>query len=79
MRKMSPLQWLLLLPAFLLLLLCLGLSALVLAFSPPFVSVVAGGVVLVSVLWFLLVRRRGSGPVSEAGLIGRQSSKDGLL
>jgi hypothetical protein len=79
MKNMSVLQWLLLLPALLLFLLSLGLCLLVLSFMPPLVGWAAAGVVVVVVVWFILVRSRGAGPVSEAGLIGRQSSKDGLL
>ena len=69
----------LLLPALLVLLLCLAMASAVLTFAPPLVSAVAGVLLLVVLVWFVLVRRRGAGIASEASLIGRQSSKDGLL
>jgi len=79
MKSRSWLRWLLLLPAALLLALSLGLTFLVLSFTPPLVAAAAWGVVLVLAVWLVLVRRGGAVQSSESGLMGRQSSKDGLL
>jgi membrane protein implicated in regulation of membrane protease activity len=58
----------------------LGLIVLVLQSAPPFVSTVALVVFALVVCWFLFVRRRGNNTVvSESSLLGRQSSKEGLL
>lgn len=60
------------------LLLC-GVMFLVLSVAPPGVSVAALCLLVVVGLWLVLRPRAGSGVVSEASLMGRQSSKDGLL
>jgi hypothetical protein len=79
MRKPSLLHWILFFPALLLLLLCLGVTALVLALAPPAVSGVAVGLLVVCGAWFFLARRRGSSTLTEGSLMGSQSSKEGLL
>jgi len=76
--KLSIFQWLLLLPAFLLLLLSLALCGLVLMFAPPEVTAVSFGLFVVVGVWFVMVRRRGTSSGSENSLL-RQSSKEGLL
>lgn len=79
MKSLSLFQWLLLLPAFLLLLLSLALVGLVLMFAPPVITAVAFGLFAVVLLWFFLARRGGTSIPSEASIMGRQSSRDGLL
>jgi membrane protein implicated in regulation of membrane protease activity len=79
---MSRRLWLVLLvpPAVIACLLSLSILGLILAFLPPVVSWVAFAVLVVALVWFFLVRRRGSVvPGSEFSLLGRQSSKEGLL
>ena len=78
MKQLTIFQWLLLLPAFLLLLVCLGLCALVLMYAPPAVTVAALGLFAVVLVWFFLTRRRGTSSASEHSML-RQSSKEGLL
>jgi uncharacterized membrane protein YesL len=78
MKKLSLFQWLLLLPAFLLLLVSLAVSGLVLMFAPPVVSWVAGGLLAVVLVWFFFARSRGTSGASEYSFL-RQSSKEGLL
>lgn len=79
MKKLSLLSWLLLLPAFLLLLVSLAVCGLILSIAPPVVSGMAVAVLAVAAVWFFLVRRRGAGAATESGLMGRQASKEGLL
>ena len=49
-----------------------------LALFPPVVSTVALSIMAVFGIW-LFMRKRSKGPVSETSLLGRQSTKDGLL
>lgn len=70
-------RWLLLLPLLGVALIFLSLSLLVLSLVPPLVGWISFAVVVVVVVWVFC--RRGSGAVSEGSLMGRQSSKEGLL
>lgn len=80
MTKHSLFYWLMLPPAVLLCLLSLGLAGFLLAHAPAIVVWVAFALLAVGILWFFLVRRRGSVLTgSESSLLGRQSSKEGLL
>lgn len=79
--KLGLLYVLLVPPALVLSLASLALVGLLLSQLPPVVSWVAGVMVVLGVAW-LIVRRRGSSSFvagSESSLMGRQSSKDGLL
>jgi len=80
MKKLNLFTLLLLLPGVLLLLLFMCLFFLALSFFPPYISVIALGIIALIVLWWKF-GRRGSKEIlnSEAGLMGRQSSKEGLL
>lgn len=55
-----------------------GFMLLVLSFAPPVTSLVALGILALGAVWFFFLRR-SAGPVSEASLMGRQSSTEGLL
>lgn len=79
MKKMSLLHWLLLPPAVLLFGFSLAGVGFILSYSPPLVVGVGVLVLVVIAVWFVLVRRHGPAAGSEAALMGRQSSKDGLL
>ena len=71
---------LLLPPALLLALASVAVLLFVLSLFPPLVSWVAVLLAAAGLAWFFLVRRRGSVlPGSESSLMGRQSSKEGLL
>lgn len=59
--------------------LLLGFMGLVLSISPPLTSAVAVGILALAAVWFFVVRRKSAGAVSEASLMGRQTSKEGLL
>jgi hypothetical protein len=56
-----------------------GFMLLVISLAPPMVSGVSLAVLAVAGLWFFLHRRAAAGVVSEASLMGRQSSTEGLL
>lgn len=75
------LVFLLMIPAALLIAGMLGLSFFILHFFPPFVTWVAVCMMVVVGAWLLFSRRGASSIIagSEASMIGRQSSKDGLL
>lgn len=80
MRKPGLLFWLLLPAAVLLGLVSVGILVLLVQFIPPHVTGVAVAVLTLGLLWFLFARRRGQVLTgSEATLMGRQSSKEGLL
>jgi len=80
MKRPGIFFWLLLPPALLLCGVSLTLFLLVVQFIPAHVTWVAVGLGVVIVLWFFLVRRRGDVLAgSESSLMGRQSSKEGLL
>jgi hypothetical protein len=70
--------FLLLFPGLVLCLLLAGVFFFALAVLPPWVSAVAMVVMAVFVLW-LFMRKKSSGPATEGVLMGRQTSKDGLL
>lgn len=70
--------FLLVLPGLVLCAFLAGIFFFALAFLPPWVSTVALCAIALFVLW-LFMRRKSTGPVSELSLMGRQSSKDGLL
>lgn len=80
--KVSRWVLVLLLPAAAVALLLLAaVVGLVLTVAPPAVSAVALGILALLTLW-VLFGRRGSSTIlagSEASLMGRQSSKEGLL
>lgn len=68
-------------PALLLCLVSFGVLWSLLSLFPPVVSVVAGILLAVAIAWWIVGRRQSSTLVvgSETSLMGRQSSKDGLL
>jgi hypothetical protein len=59
--------------------LLLAFGAVVLAVAPPVASLAALGILALAAAWFFLARRKSAGVLSEASLMGRQTSKDGLL
>lgn len=70
----------LLLPAAVLVVLFLvGFMVLVVMLAPPVVSGVSLALLALAGVWFFVVRRGSGGPVSEGSLMGRQTSKEGLL
>lgn len=75
------LVFLLAVPAALFILAMLGISFFILSLFPPFVTWTAVCLMVVVGVWLLVGRRRSSSLVvgSETALMGRQSSKDGLL
>lgn len=75
------LVFLLVIPAGLLILALLSFSFLVLSFFPPLVTWVAVAMMAVVGAWLFFSRRGSSSLVagSETSLMGRQSSKEGLL
>ena len=80
MKKLNLLTLLLLLPGVLLLLVCMSLFFLALSVFPPYISFIALGIIGLIVLWWKFGRRASKEVVnSEAGIMGRQSSKEGLL
>lgn len=80
MKKHSLFYWLLLPPALLLCLFSLSLAGWLLSKAPALVLWVSLVVAAVGAAWFFLVRRRGSVLTgSETSLMGRQTSKEGLL
>jgi uncharacterized membrane protein YesL len=80
MKKHGLFYWLMLPPALVLCLASLTLVGFLLSKAPALVVVVAFALLGVAVLWFFLVRRRGSVLTgSESSLMGRQTSKEGLL
>jgi hypothetical protein len=72
---------LLILPAAALSLGLVLVGVFVLQFFPPVVSWAAAGMLLVMLAWFFFGRRGASIKIagSETSLMGRQSSKEGLL
>jgi hypothetical protein len=80
MRHLGFFGWLLLVPGLLLLLLLLGFAVLVLSMVPPVVGWVSAGVVVIVAVWLFLGRKKSPAALgSETSLLGRQSSKEGLL
>jgi len=80
MKKPSIFFWLLLPPALLLCGVSLTVFVLFCQFIPAEVGWAVAGIGTVVVLWFFIVRRRGDAVTgSESSLLGRQSSKEGLL
>lgn len=80
MKRPSIFFWLLLPPALLLCLFSITVFVVLCQFIPPAGGWAIAGIVTVVVLWFVFVRRRGEVLAgSESSLLGRQSSKDGLL
>ncbi len=78
---MSAPRWvvfLLVIPGLVVALLLMAVFFLALALFPPLVSTVALSIMGVFIIW-LFMRKRSKGPVSEGSLVGRQSTKDGLL
>lgn len=70
--------FLLVIPGLVLCLILAGIFFFALAFLPPWVSTVALVTLTLFGLW-LFMRKKSSGPLTESSLMGRQSSKDGLL
>lgn len=80
MKRPGIFFWLLLPVAVLLCLVSLAVLVLLVQFIPPSVTAAAVACLTLAVLWFFLVRRRGATVTgSETSLMGRQSSKEGLL
>lgn len=79
--KHGIIYWLMLPPALVLCLVSLGIAGVVLSSVPPLVSWVAAGILAVVVGWFIFGRHQSSTKIagSESSLMGRQSSKEGLL
>lgn len=71
---------LLIIPAVLLLLLFFSVFFLVLSVYPPYISVIALVMLGLVVAWWKFGRRGSAGVSnSEAGIMGRHQSKEGLL
>jgi hypothetical protein len=80
MKRPSIFFWLLLPPALLLCGFSITVFVLLCQFIPASVGWAVAGIATVIVLWFFLARRRGETLAgSEYSLMGRQSSKEGLL
>lgn len=79
MRRMTFLHWLLLPPALLVFGLSLWLLGAVLSTASPLVAVVGVFVVVVIAAWVVFARGRAKLSGSESAMMGRQTSKDGLL
>lgn len=80
MKRPGLLFWLLLPAALLVGLVSVVVLVLLLQFIPPQVTGAAVFVGVIAVLWFFFARRRGEVLTgSEGTLLGRQSSKEGLL
>lgn len=77
--KNRALFWVLLPPAIVAVLFLAAIFGITLALLPPFVTAVALGVLALVVLWFIFHRRAVAGVASEASLMGRQKSVEGLL
>ena len=72
--------WAVVVPAAAVLVLFLGAFMLVvLSVAPSLTSAVALGILALGAVWFFLVRRKSAGALTEASLMGRQSSTEGLL
>jgi hypothetical protein len=56
-----------------------GFMLFVISLASPAASALALGILALAAVWFFVVRRKSAGVVSEASLMGRQSSTEGLL
>jgi hypothetical protein len=65
--------------AFVALLVCGAIVWLTLATAPPLVSAACLLVMAVLGAWFVFGRRKSAGALTEGSLMGRQTSKEGLL
>lgn len=77
--KNRALFWVLLPPAIVAVLFLAGIFVFTLSLLPPIVTSVSLVVFGMVALWFVLRRRAGAVTASEASLMGRQKSVEGLL